>query len=242
MVDLTDRQVQILKAVIEEYLETAIPVGSEIIDKKYHLGVSPATIRNEMVVLTKKGFLKQPHVSAGRTPTPIALKFFVRQLMEEKDMSVADEVAVKGKIWDYRAQFEKLLQEATRVLSEKTKTLAMATTDEGDIYHAGYANILDDPEFFDIDVTRSVLSLIDDFQAINKILGKAIGEDPIHILIGDELGLKPLDCCGVIFTNFKTNKISGTLGVIGSCRLDFPTIFPNLRYLTNLIEEIGKSW
>ena len=81
MTDLTDRQLQILKAIIEEFIETAEPVASETLDKKYNLGISPATIRNEMVKLTSSGFLKQPHTSAGRSPTPMGLKFFVDKLI-----------------------------------------------------------------------------------------------------------------------------------------------------------------
>ena len=61
---LTSRQTQILKTIIDEYIETAEPVGSDALDKKYNLGVSPATIRNEMVALTKSGYLRQPHTSA----------------------------------------------------------------------------------------------------------------------------------------------------------------------------------
>ena len=95
MNDLNDRQIQILKAIIEEYIETAEPVGSEKMDKKYNLGVSPATIRNEMVKLTKMGYLKQPHTSAGRTPSPLALKYYVSSLMKPEDLSVAEEVRVK---------------------------------------------------------------------------------------------------------------------------------------------------
>ena len=83
---LTSRQTQILKALIDEYIETAEPVGSDALDKKYNLGVSPATIRNEMVNLTKLGFLKQPHTSAGRVPTSGAMKFYIDQLMEEKQI------------------------------------------------------------------------------------------------------------------------------------------------------------
>ncbi len=137
MNELTDRQQQILKVVIEEYIETAEPVGSETLDKKFNLGVSPATIRNEMVKLTKLGMLKQPHTSAGRTPTPQALKMYVDKLMKTKDMSVAEEVSVKQNIWEYRSEMEKLLREATKSLAERTKTMALAATDEGDIYSSG---------------------------------------------------------------------------------------------------------
>src|SRR3990167_2315345 len=101
---LTARQTQVLKSLIDEYILTAEPVGSETLDKKYNLGVSPATIRNEMMRLTTLRLLKQPHTSAGRAPTPEALKYYVDNLMKTKDMSVADEVAVKEKIWDYRQE------------------------------------------------------------------------------------------------------------------------------------------
>ena len=100
--ELSPRQIQILKAIIEEYIATAEPVGSETLDKKYNLGVSPATIRNEMMRLTELKMLNQPHTSAGRGPTPAAMRYYVDHLMKTKDMSVADEVAVKDKIWEYR--------------------------------------------------------------------------------------------------------------------------------------------
>ncbi|MBI4032954.1 MAG: hypothetical protein HY377_00320, partial [Candidatus Blackburnbacteria bacterium] len=63
---MTPRQIQILKSIVEEYTQTAEAVGSDVLEKKYSLGVSPATIRNEMAALTAGGYLKQPHTSAGR--------------------------------------------------------------------------------------------------------------------------------------------------------------------------------
>lgn len=241
MDNLSERQVQILKAIIQEYMETAAPVGSEILDKKYNLGVSPATIRNEMVNLTKTGLLKQPHTSAGRSPTPQALKYYVHELMKEEDLSVADEMAVKGKIWDYREKMDRLFHEVTRVLSEKTKSLAVVSTEEGDIYHAGYANILDEPEFFDIDVARTALSVIDDFEKISRIFSNR-SEAEVQVLLGEEIGIHFLEPCGIVFTSFATPKVKGSLGVIGSCRLAYPKVIPTLRYLSDLVEEIGKTW
>ena len=114
MAELTDRQIKILKSIIEEYMESANAVGSEQLEKKYELGVSPATIRNEMVALVEMGYLHQPHASAGRAPTKEAFKFYVDQLMEEKKLSVADEVAAKEKVWDFRFDFDKLISQATK--------------------------------------------------------------------------------------------------------------------------------
>lgn len=243
MQDLTDRQIAILRAIIDEYIETAEAVGSETLDKKYNLGISPATIRSEMVKLTKMGYLKQPHTSAGRTPTSMALKFYIKELMKTKDLSVAEEVAAKEKVWDYRQDFDKLLREATRVLADRTKALALSTDEKGDLYYAGTANILDMPEFYDIDLTKSVLSLLDQFDFWDRLVSKVVDtEDPIHLLLGEDLGAKYLEPCGFIFTHYEVPKHKGVLGIVGPYRLNYPAVIPVVRYFGNLIEEIGRSW
>lgn len=239
---LTDRQTQLLKAIIEEYTTTAEPVGSVTLEKKYSLGISPATIRNEMVALTKSGFLNQPHTSAGRTPTPMALKYYVRELIKEDEMSVADEVAVKEKVWDMRFEVNRFLREITHVLADKTQTLAVACTSKGDLFHAGHAHILNNPEFYDIDVAREVLSMIDEFNRLNSIFSKATGDEPIHVLVGDDLDNQFFQSLGLVFTDFKTQDLSGSLGIIGPSRLNYPSIIPTIRYFGNLVSEISQNW
>src|SRR4051812_10416904 len=98
MEDLTQRQVDILKAIIQEYTESGGAVGSEILEKKYKLGVSPATIRNEMVALAKKGYLKKTHFSSGRAPSSKGFRFYIQHLMKEKELSTVDEVSYKNSI------------------------------------------------------------------------------------------------------------------------------------------------
>jgi heat-inducible transcriptional repressor len=239
---ISDRQSQILKAIIQEYTETAEPVGSVTLEKKYNLGISPATIRNEMVALTKSGFLNQPHTSAGRTPSPMALKYYVRELIKEEDLSVADEVAVKEKVWDHRFETQKFLKEITRVLADQTKSLAVACTSEGDLFHAGYANILDNPEFYDIDVAREILLMIDEFSQLNTYFDKAVGEESVHILVGDDFDSSFFTDLSLVFANFQTNNSKGTLAVIGPSRFDYPSIIPTIRYFSELVTEIAKNW
>lgn len=243
MAELTQRQTQILKALIEEYIETAEPVGSETLDKKYSLGISPATIRNEMVDLTEMGYLHQPHTSAGRAPTSQAFKFYVGELMEEKKLSVADEVSAREAIWDYRFQFDKLMRQMAKELATRTKSLAVAKTDEGDIYSAGYSHILESPEFFDIDVTRTVLDMLDEAKSLESIFSRAFGDDPIHVLVGEDLENEFLRPCGVVFTRFEAGpKHSGVIGVIGPSRLRYQEVIPTVRYFGDLIAEIAKGW
>ena len=111
MEDLTQRQVDILKAIIREYSETGMAVGSDILEKKYKLGVSPATIRNEMVELAKKGYLKKNHFSSGRMPSAKGFRFYIKHLMKQKELSTTDEVAYKNSIWDERAEAPRLLSQ-----------------------------------------------------------------------------------------------------------------------------------
>ena len=242
--ELPTRQAQLLKALVEEYIESAEPVGSETIEKKYpQLGISPATIRNEMVKLTEAGFLKKLHSSAGRIPTPVGLKFYIRELMKEKEVSVRDEVAVKEKVWNYRYSLNKLLREATRLLAEKTKALAMATTGEGDLYVAGMANVLAMPEFYDINLTKNLLFMLERIDFWENLFSRAIeNEEPIHILMGEELG-EFLAPCGFVYSQYQPgSQKPGVIGVVGPVRLNYPYVIPTVRYFSDLISEITKNW
>jgi heat-inducible transcriptional repressor len=242
MKPLSPRQISIIKAIVEEYTSTGEAVGSDTLDKKYNLGVSPATIRNEMVRLEDLGYLKQPHTSAGRAPTPIALKLYVSELMREQELSVTEEVSVKERIWDHRERVDKLLQEAARVLSEKTGTIGFATTDDGVIYSSGYANLLNLPEFYDIDVMRQVLSIVESPSSLQSIFGKVVDTQPLHIVVGDEFGNEYLYPCAMAYIDFHAGKISGNVGVIGPARLNYPYVVPMLRHMSQLLDEISASW
>lgn len=243
MNDLTERQVQILKSLIEEYINTAEPVGSETLEKKHNLSASPATIRNEMVRLTQLGYLKKSHASAGRVPTPQGMKFYVKQLMREKELSVAEEVSVKEKLWDFRNKEQKFLKEMTKSLADKTKALAVATTNEGDFYASGYANILDMPEFFDINITKSLLSVMDEFECFDSLFQSVLGEEDVHVLLGEELGPRLKGPYGFVFTHYETPKsLKGEIGVLGPTRLNYVSIVPTVRYFGDLIEQIASGW
>jgi heat-inducible transcriptional repressor len=238
MIDLTARQIQILRAIIEEFIQTADPVGSDTIDKKFSIGVSPATIRNEMVYLTKQGYLHKSHSSAGRLPTPLALKLYVNELMREKELSVADEVSAKEKIWHHRKEMDQLLQQITRVLADKSHALAVTLLDKEHLYHAGYANLLDMPEFYDIQVMRNVLRLIEEQTLLEEIFATGTSENVVQVVYGAELGNKHLAPIGVIHMSFALNGQVCRVGVFGSNRFDYPYVIPMMKYLRGLIREI----
>lgn len=240
--ELTQRQVQILKSIIDEYVETALPVGSLTIEKKYGMNVSPATIRNEMVLLTKMGYLKKGHSSSGRTPTPMALKYYVTNLLKEQNLSTAEEVAVKEKVWDYRNQTEKFLREATRELAKRTNELAITTTSRGDIYTAGTANLLASPEFYDIDVARALLTHLDEFDYWWDLFESCELQSSLSIMLGEEMGEGLLESCGYIYGCFNFGDAKGTIGVVGPARINYNRIYPTVRYFRDLVNELSGNW
>ncbi|KKQ86067.1 MAG: Transcriptional regulator of heat shock protein [Candidatus Woesebacteria bacterium GW2011_GWB1_38_8] len=239
---LTARQTQILKTIIDEYIELAEPVGSESLDKRYNLGVSPATIRNEMFSLTKMGYLRQPHTSAGRIPTPRAMKFYIDQLMEEKQMSVAEEVKAKEEVVGARQDISVLLDEATHELAHITKSLSVATLDEDDkIWHSGYAYVFSNPEFTDLETTMHLFSFLEEAQQMHELFfGRMTGSSPVEVIFGEELGWPGFYPIGVVGTRFVCRGKQGALGVIGPSRLAYPRIIPIVRYFKDLIEQAYK--
>ncbi|MDD5415524.1 MAG: hypothetical protein PHE48_00790 [Candidatus Daviesbacteria bacterium] len=238
MAELSDRQRALLKAIIEEYIEFAEPVGSEIIERKYNLGVSPATIRIEMGRLTDSGYLRQPHTSAGRAPTSTGMRFYIAELMNEKQLPIAAEVSIKEKLMSQRYKQERLLKEAVLSLAQRLDMLGLVIDDEGQIFYAGAANILDWPEFYDIDVTRFVLSLFDENPRLQEIIGRAVGSDPVHILFGEDMEFEYLRPTSFVFTKYDANEgKTGVVGVIGPARMNFPLVLPYVKYVRNMLTE-----
>ena len=243
MAEFSERKKQLLKAIIDEYIATAEPVGSEAIVEKYSLGVSPATVRNEMVVLTREGYLSQPHTSAGRSPTPMGLKFYIKELMKEQEVPVKDEVEIKENLWDHRFHFHRLLKQATKELSDKVGTIAVAATEEGDVHHSGAYSILDMPEFVDIDLTKTLLMLADRSEMLNAVLERAVINEPVVVLLGDELGNEYLEYCGFVAAPFGSGKKNaGVIGVLGPSRMNYPQVIPKVRYFGDLLTELVSTW
>ncbi|MBQ3263427.1 MAG: heat-inducible transcription repressor HrcA [Oscillospiraceae bacterium] len=125
--ELTPRKKKILAAVIEEYIRTAEPVGSKAIAAKGNLGCSPATIRNELAELVSRGYLEQPHTSAGRVPTPLGYRMYVNELMETQDLS-DEEVAEIAERLSGPLPPDQLMSDAGRIASQLTNYPALTIT------------------------------------------------------------------------------------------------------------------
>lgn len=124
---LTDRQRQVLRIVIQEYVETAQPVGSATLAAHADLHVSPATIRNDLAALEKLGLLTHPHTSAGRVPTELGFRFFVRHLLTESALLPVEQEAIRGQFRQARQEVDQWLRVSTAVLARASHGAALAT-------------------------------------------------------------------------------------------------------------------
>jgi transcriptional regulator of heat shock response len=239
---LTDRQIQLLRAVITEYINSSEPVGSVEIVKKYNMDCSAATVRNEMAKLIELGFLDMLHTSSGRVPTKTAYRFYLDELMEEQELPVLQEVAMKQRLWPNRFHFEKLLREATISLADITQYLSIATIDDGFVTHAGAVNVLDNKEFWEIDVAKSALLLLDDYTLLEKIFSSRPHGGEVKVAIEDELGMEDLSKCTIVFTPYNSGNRAGHLAILGPSRMNYEKVIPSIKYTKNLIEELGESW
>ena len=122
---LDDRKAEILRAVVEEYIDTAQPVGSSRIVQSGGLQVSPATVRNELSVLEREGYLTQPHTSAGRIPTEKGYRFFVDQLTPKGSLQPAQRQAVQSFFNTTHGALEQMLHDTSRLLSNLTDYAAV---------------------------------------------------------------------------------------------------------------------
>ncbi len=125
---MNDRKLEILKAIISDYVSTGEPVGSRTLAKKYNLGISPATIRNEMSDLEDMGYLEQPHTSAGRIPSSRGYRVYVDQLMERGSATKEEVALIEKQILSMASfQIDKIIKQTSMMLSELTN-LAIITT------------------------------------------------------------------------------------------------------------------
>ncbi|MBQ9985260.1 MAG: heat-inducible transcription repressor HrcA [Oscillospiraceae bacterium] len=117
---LSDRKRRILKAIIDEYIENAEPVGSKVIAARSRLSVSPATIRNEMSELEELGYLEQPHISAGRVPSTAGYRLYVNELMQTPALTVREAEAINSALSTQMRELEKMLREFGSLVSRLT--------------------------------------------------------------------------------------------------------------------------
>lgn len=238
--ELTKRQKLILDKIVEEYIGSASPVSSQLVEKNYDFGVCPATIRIEMQKLTDKSYLYQPHTSAGRVPTDKAYRFFVDELLEggfsdfDFDKEFFNEIdQIEKEVKDSL----KFVQVLTKKVADLTSSLAISyLSEESVILKEGWEEILKEPEFKDSDCFSKFIKMMEDWEA--KIENFDVPSE-IKVYIGKENPLpKTQDFSTIISPCAFFQNREGIIAILGPKRMAYPK---NISLIKSLTKHLSKS-
>jgi len=336
---LDDRKLKILQAIIDDYISSAEPVGSRTIAKKHELGLSSATIRNEMADLEEMGFLEQPHTSAGRVPSDKGYRLYVDQIMKINDLSDTEIENIRTAMDIKINELSQIIRNASVVMSQFTKYTSMAVTpqikrsvlkavqvvpiepgkalvivvtdsntvrnnliripekvtpdfliqvsnllneklkgftlemlknnflngeaeqltslpydlmrpildgiedlikliDQPEIYLEGTTNILNFPEFKEVQKAKEFLSLLDEKKLMSEILNNHSSKNEIIIQIGNENVLQGIKDCSIVTASYSVDDyVIGSIGIIGPTRMEYSKVVSSLNYIRNKINQ-----
>ena len=228
---MTDRQKQILSAIVEQYAEVAVPVGSSLLAKAFK--VSSATIRAEMAELERTGYIQQPHTSAGRVPSDKGYRFYVNNLAESKELSIPErrgERALAARVQDGGVP-ERAIRNAVDTLVELTHNLGLATIGN-QLYMSGLSNLFGQPEFMHAGQVQQVARLLDNLE---PWLREAAPNQPLSVYIGSENPIGRSAGCSLIISKFNSPYSDRSyIGVLGPTRQSY-------RDVMNLVHRAGMA-
>ena len=230
---LTKRQEEILNRIIQDYIELAQPISSQFLEKKHKFGISPATIRIEFQRLTKKGYLYQPHTSAGRVPTDKAYRYFVDNLLKEnfKRFEIGD--WIEREIEDSL----KFLQNLTKNLAEICDSLVLSYLKEEDIFlKDGWEEVLKEPEFFFRETIFNFAQFLENFE---KNIDNLKINSKIKVYIGKENPFpKGKDFATIISKCYLPKGKETIFSILGPKRMDYNKNINLLNSLKNCLENL----
>lgn len=249
VMEMSERQEAILCQIIEEYAETASPVGSMTMAKLFN--VSPATIRAEMARLEALGLIAQPHTSAGRVPTDAGYRFYVNHLEQSSsdeiaEMEVArDEETVRKSLErgthvievrvTSQSQADAAIRGAVDALVDLTGNLGLATIG-GQLYLAGISRLFTQPEFMDVNRVQSVAKLLDNLE---PWLREAAPGEALNIFIGHENPIGKNSEVSLIISRFKSPfSDKSYIGVLGPTRQNYARVMALVSRSGKMLEEI----
>lgn len=337
--ELSPRKRAILQAIIEDYIATAEPVASRNLAKNHDLGLSAATIRNEMADLEDMGYLDKPHTSAGRIPSEMGYRFYVDSLMKKYSFTMEEIAGLKSTMDRKYDQLEGVISEISDIISrvthypavvafprekerkvqnlklmliEEQVALLVVITDTGvvrnrkikfstpadyaaidsvsdflskqlagltksgitparlmliyeamgdygellkivigfvmeclteeseKLYIGGTSNILNNPEFSDIEKAKEFLSFMDRRENVSKMLSLlGDGKGDINIKIGSESGVEEMKENSIVVASYSVgDKIKGKIGIIGPTRMDYARVVSSLELINAQLSEI----
>ena len=234
---LTERQKNLLSVVVKEYTETAVPVGSKHIAKKYGFDLSSATIRAEMNDLENAGYLFQPHTSAGRIPTDAGYRYFVEKIMPDRELSKAEQKKLQAELLKLKTKNTRLERTAAKLLSGLSGNLAISgVIGKDEFYDFGMRELLDEPEFREMDDLCRLAETLDFIdERVDQLVGR-LKDNEVKIFIGKENPIKEISNCSMMVSPYRTKSgEKGILALIGPKRMRYAKNKSLINYMKKLL-------
>jgi heat-inducible transcriptional repressor len=231
---MTERQKQILCAIVEQYAEVASPVGSSLLAKVFN--VSSATIRAEMAELERLGYIMQPHTSAGRVPTDRGYRLYVNDLNMggESTKENRAERALTARVHDGGIP-ERTIRNAVDTLVELTHNLGLATIGN-QLYMSGLSNLFGQPEFMHGNSVQQVAGLLDNLE---PWLRETAPNEPLSVYIGQENPIGRSAGCSLIISRFRSPYSDRSyIGVLGPTRQSYREVMGLVQRAGEALEEV----
>ena len=247
---LSERERQVLEAVIDAYVQTAEPAASRTIAKRLGLGLSPATIRNTMSDLEEKGYLYHPHTSAGRIPTDIAYRVYVDSLMHPSAITRTQADQIREELSGERSAVDQLLYRAAQVLGVLTRELGVAVGPS--LENA----VLERLELIQISSERLLLVLTlksgvmrtifveiperlaaDAVAQVAVVLNERLGAG-LTVTIGGEHQSPQLAPFTLVTAPYRSGPFAGVIGVLGPTRMPYDKIVALVDHTSRLLGEL----
>jgi len=231
---MTPRQKQILQAIIEQYAEVAVPVGSSLLAKVFN--VSSATIRAEMAELEAIGYIRQPHTSAGRIPTDKGYRYYVNNLVGD-ELAHAErraEKALTTRLHDSGLP-ERAIRNAVDTLVELTHNLGIATIGN-QLYISGLSNLFGQPEFMGGHQVQQVARLLDNLE---PWLREAAPNEPLSVYIGSENPIGRSADVSLVISRFRSPFSDHSfIGTLGPTRQNYRDVMALVAHAGKTLEEV----
>lgn len=237
--NITERQIQILSAIIEQHAEIASPVGSVLLAKLFN--VSSATVRSEMAVLEDMGLIYQPHTSAGRVPTDTGYRMYVNMLNDDyglnKVLSSLDRSAraIESRAANYPDHADRAIRGVVDSLVELTHNLGLATIGD-ELYISGIGNLFSQPEFSDAEQVKAVANLLDNLE---PWLRETPLDKPLNVYIGSENPIGRNCGASLIISRFRSPYSDQSyIGVLGPTRQSYDRVMRLVRLAGEKLELV----
>lgn len=228
---MNTRQAKILRHVVDDYVNTAMPVSSQALCEKHDIDCSPATVRNDLAILEEEGYVSSPHTSAGRVPTEEGYRYYLANFLQPKAPKATSELR---DAMDQVRSLESKVQMLGRRLAELSGE-AVVMTNEHQTSALGVANLLRKPDFQE---TNMLLALAEDIERLERDATSVMSVAPseVRILLGEESPMgKRL--ATVIVRHQLPNGEVGVLSIVGPLRMNYARNVALLSEAKRILEE-----